>query len=289
MTSVLRPGYLSSVGGVVLMVVLVLGLAAVVEVVRRPGRGAAPLLAIGAAVAAVVRLALPRPEADVVPGLVMAFPLLVWGLLAALTDRERRGDTIDLVAVSALFGALVVATQYRDGGAWTWGGRFFAIALPVVCPVIAVGLARLAGSEGGSTVVAGLTVASLVVVASGWHAVARTHDINAEIEMVVGELADEVAGASGGGPPIVVTTEPDLPRLAWRSALEGPGWLLVEDRDDLPEVVAALTDAGVSEFVVVTQDADGVRDSLPGGAVVTDRTVGTPEPGAWWAAVVATG
>ena len=58
--------------------------------------------------------------------------------LAVRQDAERRWSA----STVALFAAAVLATQYATGGSGEWGGRYFALSLPLLVPLLVIGLGR---------------------------------------------------------------------------------------------------------------------------------------------------
>src|SRR5439155_4175126 len=88
-----------------------------------------------AVVASLARLVAAPP--DPVPGLIMAFPVGVVGVLLISRRSLSRNGSL-LVATAALFALAVLATQYPEGGSAEWGGRYFALAVPLVATVAVV-------------------------------------------------------------------------------------------------------------------------------------------------------
>ena len=284
MTTLLRPGYVSSTGGLVLLGVLVVGL--VVAVVARRG-GSAQVLKVASVILAglsALRLVLPRPGLDVVPGLLVAAPVLPWGIALARRDTVARPPGRDLLVVAGVFGAAVLATQYRTGGAWEWGGRFFGLALPLLAAVAVAGLVDAGDRRGGERrwLVGSMLVAAGLVAVSGLGAQARTQDANAELEAVVAQFAAGTR-AGDGGRPVVIGTEPDLLRSAWRST-DALRILRVEDPAELGEALSRLEDVGITEVTIVTQAGPAVRAELERTGAEVERTRGDEVDGAWWVA-----
>jgi hypothetical protein len=221
---------------------------------RRPGdRAAVRLCGAVAAVSAVAAL-LVGPT-TVVPGMLAAFPVMVAGLLLL---RRR---SLDLVAARlmggtfALFALAVIATQYSTGGSGEWGGRYFALGIPAVVPVV-----LLAVRDRGPALVAGLAICSVALSAMGVLALRSTHRFTAD-------LVASIAAAATGPAPVIVTTEEALPRLAW-ATFDRQRWLLAEPAD-LPELIDRLRAAGVRRFAFVTSRLDRDRDHLRGVEVVS--------------------
>ncbi len=82
-----------------------------------------------------------------VPGLVFAFPVLFAGLAVLRRDALRDMTPMFLLVVATIFFVAVIFTQYGVGGSVEWGGRYFAIGVPLVCPVALDSLRRVASAS----------------------------------------------------------------------------------------------------------------------------------------------
>ena len=78
----------------------------------------------------------------VVPGLLVAAPVLAAGLVALRRSCLRPLGAGLAFTTFAVFALLVAATQYARGGSGEWGGRYFALGLPVLVPVALLALAE---------------------------------------------------------------------------------------------------------------------------------------------------
>jgi hypothetical protein len=194
-----------------------------------------------------------------VPGLLPAFPLLWIGLIAGRRAAMPTLGARFLMLVSAIGAAGVLATQYGVGGDTEWGGRYFAIFLPLVVPLAIAGLcvagARLAPSAGrialgslvaGSVALSGLAVRDLRTVHAATDAYYRRV-----------ERAAETLPA-----PVIVSTEGYGARLAWRT-FDQQQWLFVDpDQDRM--LGARLAEAGIDRFVLVSRDVEHDLDLFDG-------------------------
>ena len=214
-------------------------------------RGAAPTMVRGAAIGAatlwVARMVFVQ---DLIPGLVMAFPLLIAG--AFCVDRQLLGlVTIRMALVAAtLYAAAVVATQYAAGGSGDWGGRYLRLLIPLVIPVLVVSLSKrlaLVDRPVRRVVAAGLIVSGLAASAS---AVLYIASIRPVVDRTVERLHNE-AVAVGEPDPLIVSTRIEVGRFSWRYVTRFP-MLSVPERSDLPELAERLSQAGVRQFVLVT-------------------------------------
>ena len=280
-TTALQPSYDSgSLDWLLPASVLVLVLVAFA--VRRGGddETAARLFAPVAAVGAVVWCAV--APASAVPGLLVAFPLLWFGL--SLGGWARDGLARPLVLTGAVLAAAVAATQYRQGGGFEWGARYTHLALPLVVPVVAVALVRAARRVDRSTVTVvgvALLVVSLALSTMGL----RT---KRDLEAAAGRLGEQILevappshlGADDrDGRPVVVSTEFVVPQVVWPE-LDDARWLRLRDDEEISRVtgpdprIEALVRAGVDRFTFVTLDLGRDRALLGEARVVEERRSG---------------
>ncbi len=201
-----------------------------------------------------------------VPGLLIAFPLLWIGLAAGGRGSLPTADARVLLAVAVIAALGVLATQYRDGGSAEWGGRYFAVLLPLVAPLAVAGLAAAQEALDARTVrVAGgaLLALSLALGALATVTLRRAHEVAAE------RVATIDAATSTLSDPVVVTDERGMPRFAWPT-FEHQRWLLVDPEHD-GTVARDLSAAGVHRFVLVSGDLAHLARAL-GGLVPVPNT-----------------
>ena len=252
-TTLLRPGYLSTgaVAIVAMSICLVVAVAALLR--RRPDRTMAMAFLGLAALAAVAR-AVVFPS-DSVPGLLAAFPALWIGLVAggrAIIEDDRRRFVVTAAAVSFVG---VILTQYSVGGSVEWGGRYFALVLPVAAVPAAIGLRSLVhrfdtGVRPAAFVALAVIAVSLAVL--GVRDQRSTQQAAATFTDAVATAGDAVRNQTGEA-PVLVTTQGIVPRLAWES-FPRQRWLLVDEKHPR-DLVARLRRAGIREFLLVTDDA----------------------------------
>ena len=241
-------------------VVLLAGLA--VELRRRqPDFGRLAILGGSAAAAVVARLCLAPWEP--VPGLLVAFPLLVAG---AVVIRRTDLDVVATLCVGTgvLFAAGVLFTQYPNGGSLEWGGRYFAMAMPVAVPPLLAGLKRrleplprrTARAAVGALVLCSGGLALLAVVS-----LASQHASNHK-------LVAAISAASLTPSDVVVTNVPWIRRLAWSN--QSDKWLHVPD-PELAQAGAGIRAAGAPGIVLVTVDVGCPQSALPGWSSARHR------------------
>lgn len=244
--------------GLLLLTMLAALVLAAVTVRRRPaaaGRIAGySSLAAGAAVGA-----LAVGPGNVVPGLLLAFPLASAGLLL-VGRRTLRTDGARLAAgVSVLFVLAVAATQYAKGGGGEWGGRYFALAIPIAVPVLLLALrdrgAALAPAVAHRTAAA-LVVCSVALTTMGVTALHASHRANARLVAAVDRAGQTVAADR----PVMVTTEGAMPRFAWPT-FEGQRWLLAGP-EGLDDLLDRLGGAGITRVGFVTRNVERDRALL---------------------------
>jgi len=261
----LLPSYGSFGAAEVLLAVAVLAaLVGALIVRRRPEDEQGIFLMAGIATcAALARLVL---HPGVVPGLVMAFPLLL--VAAVLARRQTFSDpTVAVLGVTAaLFAGAVLATQYPTGGSGEWGGRYFALALPIAVPV-ALAVLRQAGAaldgRARHLAAASLVAVTAAIALSGVWALRTVHTNTDRVVSATVSSATDAGPAGDGGGPVVLTTEEALPRLAW-DRLDTARWLRVEE-EELAAMLARLEGLGVADLTFVTRHED--RDI----AILADR------------------
>jgi len=251
----------------VLLLLTVGGLVgAVVVARRRPEDVAGIRLLAGMAVAAALGRALLVP--DVVPGLFIAAPALTAGL-AALSRRSLTTTTARLLAgTCALFFGAVVATQYASGGSGEWGGRYFALALPLLVPLAVVALRDVATGlrpEALRPLMAAFLVVALASALLGGRALRgvedRTDAIVAGVDAAAADLRD----------PVVVATAGAAPRFAWEQVVTGDEWLLVPV-EDLDGRLRALRADG-RDVVLATSEPEEARTLTDGYSTVSDERI----------------
>jgi hypothetical protein len=274
----LDPSYSGSslLEALLLLMAVSVGAAAVI-VRRRQGDSrsaqAARAAAVVAAAASVAALVVsPR---NVVPGLLVAFPVGLAGLL--LLDRRTVASlpARALAGTFALFSLAVLATQYSRGGTAEWGGRYFALGLPLLAPLALDALrqhgARLdretARRAGGALAVCSLALAVMAVSAlRGSHQ--RTDELVAAFA-ATGRASVAVAGEK----PVLVATMGAVPRLSW-STFDDQRWLLAPP-EELDDVLDGVRAAGVYRVALVTNNLG--RDRLAWGeGVSVTATVASP-------------
>lgn len=238
-------------------VLLVVG---TVVVRRRPTDEGAVILPVAGAAVLVVRAGM---EWGAVPGLLVAFCVGVAGL--ALLDRAllRALPTRFLLLIAVVFMLAVAATQYAAGGHTEWGGRYFALALPVLGALAAGAVhralpalpARTRRALGASLVAATLALGTLAVIT-----LHQTHARNRE--RVDGVLAAAAAlPHHGGKPPVVVTEDEQVPRLT-RGRYGEVRFLRVPPRE-VARYLERLADQGVEDLLLVAVDPTGSVEHLP--------------------------
>ena len=251
MTTLFRPSYSAPVRDDALLLLALVCLAAAVVFAWQRSQFAAPIAAVAAA-AVLMRLIDP-PLA--VPGLFVACPVLWSGGWALATMRPALRMSRHLL-ILGVFVFAVLATQYERGGGFEWGGRYFAIALPVAIP-IAVGALRTLPRG----VVIGVTVAAFGLSVLAIAELRSTHRDTASLFAAIDAHPDEIA----------ITTAGLLPRLDW-PGVSRRQWLLVPPAD-VDAVLKQLPGVDVHHVIVVYPNAvppEGWRDR------------GEPVPGHPW-------
>lgn len=248
------PGYQLGLAQLLTFLAFCAVLMAAVVARSRPEDGRAVVAwSTGAAVLLVVRLVF---EPAIIPGLLVAFPLLLAGMVVLRRSEVTTVASRLCLATSALFAVAVLLTQYAKGGGGEWGGRYFALALPVVVPPLLDAL-RTAGGRLDATarrrVLAASAVVCLALSLTAVLALRHLHQGVTELTDTVLEVAAQTE-AGDGGLPVVVSKEESLPRFAWADLDQGR--FLIADGDALDTLAGRLHETGI-EQVVLVQRNDG--------------------------------
>ena len=259
----LMPGYDPSPMAIMLLTAMLAGVAAAAFEARRGPSTRARVLAPAAfaACAAVVAVVI---APAVVPGLLIAFPVLTAGLLVLRRSLFRDVGTTVAMGTSTMFAVAVVATQSPTGGTGEWGGRYFALAIPVVVPVVLLALYRH-GQTMERVVRRGamgaLAVCSVALMMTALLGMRSSHQESAAVVRSI-ERAHEVAGP---GRPFVSTWQA-APRYSWSIFDRGP-WLMV-DRREMGGLRASLAQVGTDRFVFISASPAADQPLLEGLEVV---------------------
>ena len=238
---------------------------AVAVVLRRTGRiGAAGFASIGALVGVAYVLQFVVQPDRLIPGLLVTVPVL-WGMAWFVDASDATRDRW-IAFVSVVGGAgMILATQYSIGGGVEWGGRYFAVLLPVLVAVVVSGslgtLRRCLPS--GPTRMTVMGAAAVVTVVLAGTALTSTRDAH----RLADELSSGVArAAASAGPtrvtdqPIVLTSNRLLPQLLYDD-LGRYDWVAA-DADALPGFADQLAAAGAGSAVLVVPAGSDLPERL---------------------------
>ena len=196
-------------------------------------------------------------DTGLVPGLLPASPWLVAGLASFRLSSLRVGLARFLATASAAAAGVILATQYSFGGGVEWGGRFYAIVLPVAGPLAVVALWPSAHRSWRSERVTLAVVAVTAMVSlGGLMAVRSSH---AKTAALAQEVAYAATAAAPGRPEdpdqrsVVVSPQRLWPQLLWPE-FDTYRWVTV-DRDRLPCALFDLRTAGFHRLVLLGPEA----------------------------------
>ena len=248
----LQPAYGSDPRDLLILAAAALTLVAGVLARRGPTASTGATAAMAAAVLALGARFVVAPGA-LVPGLVVAFPVLFAGLL--LLDRKTivADRAMVLLAPFCLYCGAVLATQYRHGGGGEWGGRYFAVGLPLGTAAATVGLVRAGALFARPTrrSLGGLVVVSMVLLSTmGLLGLRAVRHQTANLAIDIDRALDPLERA--GDEPVVVTTVHGLGRWMWRDVDRGR-WLRVPE-GELAAAGSRLRSLGVDALVLVSAD-----------------------------------
>jgi hypothetical protein len=231
-------------------------------------------LMVSASVAALgAVLAVATGPATVVPGLLVAFPVAAAGLALVRRTTLRTLTARISLGVFALYAGGVIASQYAVGGSTEWGGRFLALGLPVVVPVLLLALKQQAAGLDRDVrrwAVGALVVCSLATSTLAITSLRHQHRALGQLVAAAEQAGQDVAAAGAEGPPVMIATYGSVPRWAW-STFDRQRWLTATP-DDLEGLLARLRAVGVSRAGLVTPDIGRDRPLLGRSVVLADES-----------------
>ncbi|MCU1369118.1 MAG: hypothetical protein JWO77_312 [Ilumatobacteraceae bacterium] len=195
-----------------------------------------------------------------VRGIVIAWPILLVGLAAAGSWLWRRLALETVVAV--LYLGAILATQYPDGGAVQWGGRFYAPLTVPLAVMAALGVRRILAVEDAerstSAAPASVSLGRVLTVAAVVLPLVLGTWLCASIRTFMSTTYTGVDARIEG---VAVTPDPQLPRMMWRYRQP---WLVVQETDhgaDLAATLGALRSRpdGPDQVSLVLRDYDLVH------------------------------
>ena len=253
--------------GVGTMLWIVLAAVAVAAILLRRGTIRPAVFAAVAAIGtAAYALRLVADPAGVAPGLLVTVPVL-WAL-AWFGARAGRPRPWTIGAGAAIGGAAVILlTQYSIGGGVEWGGRYFALLLPVAVAVVVAAsfpvVGRVLPDPRSRAVAGGAAVAVTVLVAVwGLTALRQGHERAEDLSRQIAVAAADVDAAAGTGRPLLVTSNRLLPQLL-HDDVDRYDWIAA-DEDRLPAFVEQEAAGGAGAAVLVVPTGSGVVDELAG-------------------------
>ncbi|GAC1586731.1 MAG: hypothetical protein NVS3B21_01080 [Acidimicrobiales bacterium] len=147
-----------------------------------------------------------------VPGLLMAFPV-AWGASWLLRPfRASFAEAICLVT-GIIFWSGVIVAQDPIGGALEWGGRYFALGLPILTPIFLVFSYRCLKFVDGSVRKTSYALLVVLTVSFGLLSMLSLHHEKADNARLVAEV-DRMSKMAGAD-PVVVSIIPWLGRVSW--------------------------------------------------------------------------
>jgi hypothetical protein len=270
LSSWFTPGYHPNDLARLALLVSLAGVTGAAVLARRRRRPDLVAFLLGVAVvAAGASLVVDKPEP--ISGLMIVFPAGWFALLAARRVDFPSTSSRLLGLTVALFSLGVLATQHANGGGIEWGGRYFAIALPLAAPMVATIIANRSREIGrGRILVAPLAAMSVVFALLAWIALDHGHVVN---RRAITTLATEAKMAGGSPTPVIVTPVQFAPQIDWPHYFDYR-WL-VPQPGAIGDDTGRLTSSGVDAFVLLTSDP--IHDVAAASAFGSVQSVHVPE------------
>lgn len=232
------------------LVALVLVVAGAGLWTRRPDRALGTVVVFaGVAVVAIRAIA---GWDHLIQGMFAAAPVLAFGLVGVRWTRASIMERT-LSVFAAAYALAVVMTQYPEGGATEWGGRFLA---PIIVPLgvlaaLAIGrLVERAGRDALPHRKAVLAVVALLIALPVVPALGSTNSNRARHAAIAADLR-------AAGVDAAIATYPTLPLLLWPTVGEVP-WTVtgIGADEQLPALVERARAAGEKRLAVVGYTVD---------------------------------
>lgn len=199
-----------------------------------------------------------------VPGLLVAFCVGTTGLVLLGGSVWRASTTRLLMVACAAYAVAVALTQYRAAGHTEWGGRYFALALPLLGAVSAASLSQTFASwprQRARAFQACLLIAAASLGVLAVRTVAGAHERNRDRTDSVLAVAASLPPTADGLAPVVVTEDDQVPRLA-RGRIDEVRFLHVP-APHVRTYLDRLAAAGVRDLLLVSMDPQASLRSLP--------------------------
>jgi hypothetical protein len=254
--TVLDAGYGVDGGEALLTVALLLAVAAAAVWRFRGDAALTRLLAAGAAAAAVGRMV----TADfLVPGLLPALPVLAVAVVLVRRRQVEAWPGSFLWATGAVFVGAVVLTQYRTGGTGEWGGRYFAIALPLL---VALAVATVLDAADGMDRVTRRAAGAALAVLMATLAVGAVRATGVARDAAEAAAAAVVAEVDSLGVDATVSARGAVARFAWEDVLDGRRWMTTSSVDDLAPLLDRLESDGATRLALVADDSGKALEAV---------------------------
>jgi hypothetical protein len=264
----LRPSYGGDPRLDLLLVLMAAALAVGSLAVRRNPDDHRAVITFGVVAAVAAVAALVSDPSNVVPGLLVACPLLIAGLVALRRTSLSSVPAQVCLGAFALFSGAVAATQYATGGSGEWGGRYFAVGLPMILPVLLLALAQAGECVGPASRRAGVVALVACSMAMTVMGVKSLHDAHRFTARLMASAA-RVGVTTGSERPVMVATRGLVPRMAW-ATFGRQRWLLSQSQD-LGDLVGNVRAAGIDRIVVVSDDMGDDLGRIGPAAQVVSR------------------
>jgi hypothetical protein len=236
-----------------------------------PGGSSRHLLHAAAVAASAAALLLAGPVH--IYGMILAFPLLIGGLVAIRSEVWSITPYRFMLALGAVYVVAVLLTQDYGGGGVQWGGRYLFLALPAVVPpaVAAITLAvERIDRRTAIAVVTALVIGAAALSVTSIRLIADRHVATEGLVITVAEAAATAGPAGDGGGPVVFSPFTNIGRVAWETVGDVRYLLMYEE--DVVEYIdrfAALSD--IERFLLLASDEAEVEQFEGHGFVVSEE------------------
>lgn len=211
---------------------------------------ALPVVWTGVVIVVLLVIRLVQPDAWPIPGLWVAFPI---GVLLLSQVKLAETSPIEVAiptGAAALIWIGILATQYPVGGGLEWGGRYFAIIIPLLAPALALGLGHVVRWEQRDMLLRVALLSTLLLLGIQ---VGTMGAIHGSTEKFVSDL--EAAGAAVSdqprGRPIALAVDVVTLTYITTESFDGFDWMTADQLDSYPEALAVLDAVEARQVIII--------------------------------------
>jgi hypothetical protein len=203
-------------------------------------------------------------------GLLLAFPLLLGGLLAIRSDVWSVETYRFLLIIGGVYVVAVLLTHDFGGGGVQWGGRYLFLALPALLPPAIAGIAAAVGRldrEPARVVIAAVVIGAGVLTITSIQLLSERHEGTGGVVTAMSAAAVAVGPAGDGGGPVIFSQFTNVGRMSWET-VEDIRYLLMPE-DAIAEYTERFAAEPIDRFVLLASNDEEIDRFIDEGFAVS--------------------